>query len=479
MAKKAPVAAGTNLYDHQAVDFFAAAMRLTPDVDEILRKAGLGRAGLRQLEYDDEVACAIETRLTALLGTPWRLEPGEGPAHDLCHDQLTLHFDDLVTGIFNARLYGYSVVELVWNEDRTLKEAAEKPFEWFVPTKEGELLNTQTNAYAGDPVDTTYKFLLTRYRKSWRNPRGEALLSRCYWPWFFRTHGWRFYAKFLERHGSPLLVGKGDNPTEMAKALQSALASAVAAVGKEDSVESVGSGNAGVAFESFQRAQDKRIQKVILGQTLTTDSDGKGSYALGKVHDDVRDDRRQGDIKMVSRTIQRFLAALCALNGIAEVPQFVMGDTKGLSVERAKRDKDLVDGGIVSLTEQYLLDRYDFVPGDFVIPAEKPAIVPPDPNAKPPAVKAARQFAGGGRKARFTAGQQAVEDLGDAALERARSPLTAVQLRAAIRASRSPAELEAKLGKLLGDAEPVQFRQLLERALFAADVMGYAHSAEQ
>jgi len=154
-----------------------------------------------------------------------------------------------------------------------------------------------------------------------------------------------------------------------------------------------------------------------------------------------------------------------------------MGDTKGLSVERAKRDKDLVDGGIVSLTEQYLLDRYDFVPGDFVIPSGKPAIVPPDPKAKPPAVKAGRQFAGG-RKTRFTADQQAVEGLGDAALERARSPLTAVQLRAVVRASRNPAELEAKLGKLLGDAEPVQFRQLLERALFAADVMGYAHSQE-
>lgn len=479
MAKKAPVAAGTNLYDHQAVDFFAAAMRLTPDVDEILRKAGLGRAGLRQLEYDDEVACAIETRLTALLGTPWRLEPGEGPAHDLCHDQLALHFDDLVTGIFNARLYGYSVVELVWNEDRTLCSAAEKPFEWFQPTREGELLYTQNSAYNGEVVDTTYKFLLTRYRATYRAPRGEALLSRCYWPWFFRTHGWRFYAKFLERHGSPLLVGKGDNPTEMAKVLMTALATAVAGIGKDDSIEVVGATNAGTAFQEFQRAQDKRIQKVILGQTLTTDSDGKGSYALGKVHDDVRDDRRQGDIKMVSRTIQRFLTALCALNGIAEVPQFVMGDTKGLSVERAARDKNLVDSGIVSLTEQYLLDRYDFVPGDFVIPAEKPAIVPPDPNAKPPAVKAGRQFAGGGRKARFTTGQQAVEDLGDAALERARSPLTAVQLRAAIRASRSPAELEAKLGKLLGDAEPVQFRQLLERALFAADVMGYAHSAEQ
>lgn len=51
------------------------------------------------------------------------------------------------------------------------------------------------------------------------------------------------------------------------------------------------SANAGQAFSVFQSAQDKRIQKVVLGQTLTTDVDGKGSYAAAKVHDSVRADR--------------------------------------------------------------------------------------------------------------------------------------------------------------------------------------------
>lgn len=475
MAKKPaakPVAAGTNLFDHQAVELFALAMRLVPDVDEILRKAGLGRAGLRQLEYDDEIAAAIETRLCALLSTPWRLEPGTGDGHDLCHEQLTQHIEPLLIGAFNARLYGYSVIELVWNEDRTLKEAAEKPFEWFQPTRTtNELLYIQHNLAAGVPVDTTYKFLLTRYRPTYQQPRGEALLSRCYWPWFFRTHGWKFYAKFLERHGSPLLIGKGGNPTEMAKVLQTALASAVAAVGQNDSVEVVASANAGQAFAAFQSAQDKRIQKLILGQTLTTDVDGKGSYAAAKVHDSVREDRKLADIRMTTRTVQAFLNALCALNGITKVPQFVMEGGEGLAIERAERDGKLVQSGIVKLTEQYILDRYDFEEGDFEIPegAPPPGTLPGQPPKGPPLKASAKPK-------RFTAEQEAVEDLTDRAIRRADDPLSRADIRAAIRASKTPDELTERLGAMLAGLDAPEFQELLQRTLFAADVMGYAHA---
>lgn len=473
MAKKPaaqPVAAGTNLFDHQAVELFALAMRLVPDVDEILRKAGLGRAWLRQLEYDDEISAAIETRLCALLSTPWRLEPGTGDGHDLCQEQLTQHIEPLLIGAFNARLYGYSVIELVWNEDRTLREAAEKPFEWFTPQRTGELLYTQHNLAVGVSVDTTYKFLLTRYRATYQQPRGEALLSRCYWPWFFRTHGWKFYAKFLERHGSPLLIGKGGNPTEMAKVLQTALASAVAAVGQNDSVEVVASANAGQAFSAFQSAQDKRVQKLILGQTLTTDVDGKGSYAAAKVHDSVREDRKLADIRMTSRTVQAFLNALCALNGIAQVPQYVMEGGEGLAIERAERDGKLVNAGIVKLTEQYLLDRYDFEEGDFEIPEGAPPPAAGKPGKAGPPVQASK-----GRK-RFTADQEAVETLVDRCMAKARSPIQPGQIRAAIRASKTPEQMVDKLAKVFGDSDPSEFRELVERALFAADVMGYAHA---
>jgi hypothetical protein len=42
---------------------------------------------------------------------------------------------------------------------------------------------------------------------TYRQPYGRALYSQLYWPWFFRKMGWQFWMKFLERWGTPFLVG--------------------------------------------------------------------------------------------------------------------------------------------------------------------------------------------------------------------------------------------------------------------------------
>lgn len=89
-------------------------------------------------------------------------------------------------------------------------------------------------------------------------------------------------------------------------------------------------------------ARRKRIQKVILGQTLTTDIAGSGSYAAAKVQDDVREDRLRADVRLIAATVQRLVAALWALNRFpGEAPTFVMEAGEGLSVERADRDLKL------------------------------------------------------------------------------------------------------------------------------------------
>ena len=76
----------------------------------------------------------------------------------------------------------------------------------------------------------------------------------------------------------------------------------------------------------------------------------------------------------------------------------------------------------------------------------------------------------------FTPQQMAVEALADAGL-RAAMPLIEPELiQSAIRAASSPEDLEERLAALARDSDPIRFRQLLERALFAADVLGYAHA---
>jgi hypothetical protein len=83
-----------------------------PDLDEVLRQAGVGREKLRTLMYDDEIAQAAGTRLDALLTTPFRLE---GKDSDYITTQLLNPvLRDALSGAWRSRLYGYSVLEAVY-----------------------------------------------------------------------------------------------------------------------------------------------------------------------------------------------------------------------------------------------------------------------------------------------------------------------------------------------------------------------------
>ena len=83
------------------------------------------------------------------------------------------------------------------------------------------------------------------------------------------------------------------------------------------------------AFELMMSWCEKNQSKVILGGTLTSGADGKSSTnALGNVHNEVRKDLRDGDVRQLNSTLTRDLVyAVAALNGLApdglrRCPQF-------------------------------------------------------------------------------------------------------------------------------------------------------------
>ena len=500
------------LFSEEATDDLVRMLTRVPDLDEVLKQAGIRRTHLRVLTYDDEIAQACETRQDALLAVPIRFEPNEGKEADLLYGMMVPFLMDAVTGAFQARLYGYSVLEAVYERRADgligLKFLGEKPFEWFEPKSDGTLRFFPTGGYV-DPegvlVDQEYKFFLTRARATYRNPYGDALLSRLYWPWFFRQNGWKFWAKFLERFGAPLLVGKSSDPGAMVQALLLAHSQAVIGIDHADSVNTVGTaaGNTGEAFDRFEVAILRRIQKVVLGQTLTSGTDGgSGNRALGQVHDNVRIDKRNSDIALVRPTIQRIADALCRLNGWQK-HEIVFSDEVGLEAERAKRDVDLHKVG-VRFEKTYFEDNYELRGEDFTLASEAsnvdlttPGVAPEPGGAPKPGYPAAAEDAskagntakasksparlfsrGTGGGAPFTPAQQIVEQVGAFALAQSTVPIGREALRSAILKATSPEDLEGRLFALLGDGvSDEQFRELLEQAIYTADVLGYVHSA--
>lgn len=473
---------GRALFGDFAVEEFLEFLIQLPDPDVVLRAAGLSRADLRKLEGDDEISSCMESRLSAVMACPWRLEPGEGELVKFVWAQIERHYEPLITGAWNAVPYGYAVQEVIYRPEDgrvVIERVSEKPMEWFEPRRDGTLRYYPASNLApaaGIPVDTEFKFLLTRRRPTYRNPYGQAILSRLYWPWFFRTKGWRFWGRFLERFGSPFLLGKTIGSQEdldsFAAQLEKAVQSAVAVVGLDDEVNAIEPGNGGDSFERFERAINARIQKVLLGRAITSDLQKVGSNAAQKTDDRVREDRRDADVRMLTHTVQTLINALTRLNFQgSEPPTFVMEGAQGLEVERSERDLNLSKAG-VRFTKDYLLRAYDFEPEDVEI---APQAVEPVGLSLPGGRFSA--FLADLQAQRFTPEQQSVERLLGSVTEGNPQPIDPQAVLGAIRASENPDDLTARLVELAADnTTAVQFRELLERALFAADVMGYAHA---
>ena len=139
---------------------------------------------------------------------------------------------------------------------------------------------------------------------------------------------------------------------------------------------------------------EKNQSKVILGGTLTSGADGKSSTnALGNVHNEVRKDLRDSDVRQVNSTVTRDLVyAIAAVNGLApegvrRAPQFRLNaqepeDMKAFADSLPK----LISIG-VRPTVQWAHEKLGIpmAEKDEPVLGAPPAPAPsPDPNKAPP-----------------------------------------------------------------------------------------------
>jgi len=468
-----------NLYTQEAVTQFLVNFGKQPDTDEVLRKAGITRHRLRVLLDDDEIAQVVETRIDALLATPLRIEPGDTKEAEMLNLVLKEWFHEIATGAMSALFFGYSVQEAVYEVKPEgyvgLQWIGEKPMQWFEPKNDGRLIYRQDGINGEHEVDQVFKFFLTRRKASYEQPYGKALLATLYWLFFFKQNGFKFWAKFLERFGTPILLGKcKDTETDdMSKALLNAHAHGVLSIDIEDDVQILSApgtnGSAGAAFEAFNNQLIRQIQKVVLGQTLTSSTDGKGSYSLGQVHENVRMDKLKSDIRLVTPTLQAVVNALCALNGWGEYEVMLGEKPKPLNKEQAERDVHLKNAG-ANLSDDYFIREYGLQEGDLKSVTD---LNQPDLQFKALPHKAF-SFAATTRK--LSPEQQEVEELTDA--QRNIELLSNDQVNELLQKSETPEDLAFHLIQLMPEASQSQFTANLERALYAGDVLGYMTASE-
>lgn len=365
-----------------------------PDPDPVLRKRGEDAAVLAELSADDQVTTATLSRKNRVLNSPhfgFRAGASDGETatpeaenvyRSLARDLERANLRTVISGILDAPFYGMAPLELLWDFGDGwwhLKDIIARPFHWFAYDNQNKPLFRGEQGWACvEPMPLPpAKFVITTHQGTYDNPYGLRLLSRCLWPVAFKRGGMQFYAKFVERHGMPWVVGKAPakatdvEKKKMALDLARMVQDCVAAVSAGSEIQLLApAGGQDLLHERFLSRQDKAISKLLMGQTLTVEMEGRNnSQAAATTHEDVAEGLADSDKAMVADAFNEIAWIYTQLNAGAGVyaPLFSYEEPDDL-LARADLDKKLTEMG-VAFNAEHFKDNYNLKGTEFTMRA--------------------------------------------------------------------------------------------------------------
>lgn len=302
-------------------------------------------------ERDGHMCAEMGKRKGAIVSLPWDIVPPENPtaqekaaaewareALKSCADAL----EDLLLAAMDAVGHGFAPVELEWRleDGERLPQFHPRPQEWFQLNTARTAIHLSDSSPDGAPLQP-FGWIMHTPAKAKTGYAGRMGLYRTLvWPFLYKAYALGDFAELLEIFGLPIIIGKyGSNatPAEKASLLRAVMAlghdaRATMPVDMQIEVEAAASSGGQSGHLAMMEWADKTQSKVILGQTLTTDtgSKGGGSFALGKVHNQVRRDIMRSDARQVAATLTRDLVfPMVVLNrpgvtSLKRCPRFIL-----------------------------------------------------------------------------------------------------------------------------------------------------------
>lgn len=369
----------------------SANQKLLPNPDVVLRKAGKTIEVYRDLLKDAHVASCEQSRKSGVFALEWEIVQGGTPVEiaDFVRKQFeNLDLEQIIGEILDAPLFGYSVLEVMWQYDYrgyvVATDVTGKPQEWFKFDDQGSLYLTSSNYIDGELMPDK-KFLVARHRPTYLNPYGESVLSRCYWPVTFKKQLLTYMLVFAEKYGMPWLIAYYDQTMGISNDALNTLLSDLDGL-HSDGVGAFSSNNKVEILDTAKQATvdvfmngvvffNAEVSKAILSQTLTTEQGATGSYAMSQTHLMVRKDVVDADKRLVERTLNTLVRWIVDINwmDVEAYPKFRLYEQEDVDQALVDRDAKLYGMG-VRFGADYIAEAYG-------IDAKHITIV--DPNAQP------------------------------------------------------------------------------------------------
>ena len=286
-------------------------------------------------EKDGHIQSELGKRRLAIQGVEWNIVPPPNPSTEETRDAEQIEellrsatwLDDAVFDASDAILKSFACLELAWDFAEGLHYvdgATWRDSSWFQthPDKRNEL-RLRDGSYEGAPL-RPFGWIQHQARAKSGYLSRRGLVRVLAWPFLFKSYSVRDLAEFLEIYGLPVRLGKypeGATEREKMTLLRAVLgighnAGGIIPRGMEIEFENAADGGAD-PFMAMVAWCEKTQSKAILGGTLTSQADGASSTnALGNVHNEVRKELRNADLKQLENTLTRDLVyPLYALNG--------------------------------------------------------------------------------------------------------------------------------------------------------------------
>lgn len=452
-------------------------------------------------EKDGHIAAEMGKRRRACV-LDWDVVPPEGA--DAAEKKIATQlgellmeipdFEDMVFDLTDAIGKGYACLEIEWHRVEGYwvpKTITHRPQSWFTLHRgyRQELRLRSNNTVDGVMGDQLRAFnWITHIHKAKSGYLERAALFRqLVWTYLFKNYSVGDLAEFLELIG---VLRLGKYPPGASEKEKATLLRALAAIGHNASgiipegmlieFHNVAPGDP-KAFQAMIDWCERNQSKVILGGTLTSGADGAASTnALGNVHNEVRKDLRNGDIRQANTTLTRDLVfAVASLNGLApgglrRLPQFRL---KAQEREDLKAFADslphLIDYGIhppVAWAHEKL--------GIPMAQGNEPVLMPPQRVPAIPPMAAATAWHQGFAAATAQPSQaaavppQAAMAPQLAAAARAPAAAWVEQIRALVGRAASLEEIRDGLAALSPDMTLDQYAAAMAEALAAAQLAG-------
>lgn len=383
------------------INGYSTGVSLITNPDTLVQRRGLDIYD--EMLTDDQVYAISATKKLLLLAPSWNILPASASKRDIAiADFVSWNlvnmqgtFRNVLFNVLTAMDYGYSITEKVWTliKDnrryrglvglKSLKPKSPHYFDFKIDcfgNIKGLRQTVRCIEQSMGDLDPD-KFVIYSYNAKFGNPYGYSDLRAAYLPWIEKKLVRRFWNIFLERFGSPPVIGRvprGAEPDEITKILdiieniQTRTGITLPEGYELELLEAQRGGQA--KFEAAIAEKNMAISHAILMPDLLGFSAGErpGSFALGKAHVDIF----LLILEKVSKDIEddivgeQIIRPLVDMNfKVQDYPHFKFEPMKRENRSiRAKIISILADAGVIRADEPWVRDFIEIPQVTGVIP---------------------------------------------------------------------------------------------------------------